>query len=72
MRVAYDLFDFDNNGKVCEADVFLFLKSMGNEFFLQMIPDLMKISEAIEEKRKSKGSSDQSKMDLQNVFDRIS
>jgi len=71
-RMVFDALDYNNDGFISEIDLFLTVKELSNDVFINvLVKDLVKIVQFISEKKVLKGTSDECKYNYEKIMKRV-
>ena len=71
-KLAFEALDFNNDGFLSEIDMFLTMKEIKHDIFIQkFVKDFVRIIQFITEKKKLKGTYDEANISFENAMKRV-
>lgn len=71
-RLVFEALDYNNDGYISEIDLFLTMRDLKSEIFIEVLmEDLVKIIQYIIDKKKLKGTYDESNYKYERIMKRV-
>ena len=71
-KLTFEALDYNNDGMISEIDLFLTMKELKNEVFIEaLVKDFVRIVQFITEKKKLKGTFDEANLNFENTMKRL-